>query len=53
MLVATAVGNLDQAKPVAAQLQAHRLGVDGERTGAKNAGGKILFMKMNGHSVRT
>ena len=31
MLVAAAVGDLDQAQPVAARDQAHRLGVDRDR----------------------
>ena len=51
MLVAAAVGNLHQAEPVAAELQAHRLGVDGDRTGAEHAGGQVFFVKMNAHAT--
>jgi hypothetical protein len=43
-------GDLHQAKPVAAELKAHRLGVDGDRTGAEHVGGKIFLVKMNAHA---
>ena len=52
MLVAAAVRDLHQAEPVAAELKAHRLGVDGDRTGAEHAGGQVFFVEMDAHALR-
>ena len=49
MLVAAAVGDLHQAEPVAAELQAHRLGVDGDRPVAERPFGQILFVEEYAH----
>lgn len=51
MFVATSVGNLHDAQPVARRYQPHRLGVDRDRSLAKRPGGQIFFMKMHGHGV--
>ena len=51
MLVALAVGQLHEAQPVAPEIEAHRLGVDGDRAvGELDAGGQVFFVQMNGHS---
>ena len=52
MLVAAAVRNLDEAESVAGQMEPHRLGVDGDRAGRKDALGQVLFMEMDGHDSR-
>src|SRR5690348_15231206 len=49
MLLAPAIGKLDEAQPVARRDEAHRLGVDGDRAFDQQAGGKIFFMEMNCH----
>ena len=52
MLVALAVGQLDQAQPVAAREQAHRLGVDRDRSvGKRHSGRQIVFVEMDAHSI--
>jgi hypothetical protein len=52
MLVAAAVADLDEAEPVAAGQEPHRLGVDGDRAGREDAFGQVLFMEMDCHWVR-
>jgi hypothetical protein len=52
MLVAPPVGNLDDAEPVAAGVQTHRLGIDGDRPGREHAWRKVFLMKMDGHEAR-
>ena len=51
MLVAGSVGQLDQAQPVAAGNQAHRLGIDRDRrSGVEQVGrGQVFFVKMDRH----
>ena len=51
MLVAAAVGELDQAQPVAARDQPHRLGIDRDRhVGREQVGrGKVFFVKIDRH----
>jgi hypothetical protein len=51
MLVAAAVGDLDEAEPVAAGQKAHRLGVDGDRAGGEHPFGQVLFVEMDGHGL--
>ena len=50
MLVAVAVGQLDQAQPVAAGDQAHRLGVDGDRAVGERARRRAGLPRGNGRS---
>ncbi len=52
MLVAAPVGYLDQAEPVAAQLQPHGFGVDGNRAGGEHAFGQVFFMEVYAHFFR-
>src|SRR4051794_19426877 len=50
MLVALAVGQLDQAQPVAAGHQAHGFGVHGERAvGECDIAGQVFFVEMDRH----
>ena len=49
MLVAAPVGDLDEAEPVAAELEPHRLGIDGDRARAEHAFGQVFFVQMDGH----
>ncbi len=53
MLVAFAVGQLDQAQSVAAGQQAHRLGIDGDRNAGRKqlARGQVFFVEMDCHAV--
>jgi hypothetical protein len=52
MLVAAAVGDLDDAQPVAIGEKPHRLGVDGDRAGGEHALGQVFFVEMDGHGLR-
>ena len=52
VLVALAVGQLDEAQPVAAGDEAHGFGVDGDRpVGERDLGGQVLLVQVNGHSI--
>ncbi len=51
MLVAAAVGQLDQAQPVARRVEPHRLGVDRDRPGGEDIGGQVVFVQVNGHAA--
>ena len=52
MLVAAAVGKLDQAQPVAPREQPHRLGIDRDRTvGEAHVRGQILLVEVNAHDA--
>jgi hypothetical protein len=51
MLVALAVRQLHQAQPVAAGVEAHRLGIDRDRpVGEPDVSGQVFLVQMNGHS---
>ena len=50
MLVAAAVGDLDDAQPIATEPEAHGLGINGNRTGRENACRQIFFVEMNTHA---
>jgi hypothetical protein len=49
MLIAAAVGDLDEAEPVAAGIEPHGLGIDGDGARGEDALGQILFVEMDGH----
>ena len=49
MRVAVAGRKLRQAQPVAPRIEAHRLGVDGDRRAEGEALGKIALVKLNRH----
>ena len=50
MLVPAAVGNLQQAEPVAWGNQPHGFRVNGDRTLGQYARGQIFFMQINAHA---
>jgi hypothetical protein len=53
MLVAAPVGYLDQAQPVAAGMETHRFGVDGNGARGEHAFGQIFFVEIYGHGEGT
>jgi hypothetical protein len=44
MFVAAAIADLHEAESVSRGDKAHRLGIDGDRSVGKNAGGQVFFM---------
>jgi hypothetical protein len=46
MLVAAPVGDLNDAEPIAPELEAHGLGIDGDGARREHAFGQVFFMKM-------
>jgi hypothetical protein len=51
MRVAVAGGKLHQAQPIAMRIEAHRLGIDGDRRTEFDPVGEIAAMKMIGHAA--
>src|SRR3546814_6909114 len=47
MLVAAAIGDLDDTQSITRGDQPHRLGVDRDRAGAEHAGGQVFFVEMD------
>ena len=52
VLILATIGKLDDAQPIARGNQPHRLGIDGDRARAEQAGGNIFFVEVNSHSPR-
>ena len=51
MLVALPVRKLDDAQPVAARIEPHRLGIDGDWSiGEADIARQVFLVQMNGHS---
>ena len=49
MLVAAAIRNLDEAKPVTRRDQTHGFGIDGDRTRCEDALGQIFLVQIDCH----